>query len=99
MRRRHAHAPGSGCRWKIETGQTVERTTCSKAHFRNDHRRQLREVGAILPRPANSHKSMANVVRWEMRPRLFLRTTEFLWQEGHTVHETESEARGETRLI
>src|SRR2546429_1134019 len=41
----------------------------------------------------------ANVVRWEMRPRLFLRTTEFLWQEGHTVHETESEARGETRLI
>jgi len=34
----------------------------------------------------------ANVVRWEMRPRLFLRTTEFLWQEGHTVHETEEEA-------
>ena len=34
-----------------------------------------------------------------MRPRLFLRTTEFLWQEGHTVHETEAEAREETRLI
>jgi prolyl-tRNA synthetase len=34
----------------------------------------------------------ANVVRWEMRPRLFLRTAEFLWQEGHTVHETEAEA-------
>lgn len=34
----------------------------------------------------------ANVVRWEMRPRLFLRTTEFLWQEGHTVHETIKEA-------
>lgn len=34
----------------------------------------------------------ANVVRWEMRPRLFLRTIEFLWQEGHTVHETEKEA-------
>src|SRR5437773_6430908 len=34
-----------------------------------------------------------------MRPRLFLRTTECLWQEGHTVHENESEARGETRLI
>jgi len=33
-----------------------------------------------------------NVVRWEMRPRIFLRTTEFLWQEGHTVHETEAEA-------
>ena len=34
----------------------------------------------------------ANVVRWEMRPRLFLRTAEFLWQEGHTAHETEQEA-------
>ena len=34
-----------------------------------------------------------------MRPRLFLRTTEFLWQEGHTVHETEAEAREETRLM
>ncbi|MEK7453090.1 MAG: proline--tRNA ligase [Patescibacteria group bacterium] len=34
----------------------------------------------------------ANVVRWEMRPRLFLRTVEFLWQEGHTVHEKEGEA-------
>src|SRR3989338_2199016 len=33
-----------------------------------------------------------NVVRWEMRPRLFLRTTEFLWQEGHTVHATETQA-------
>ncbi len=35
----------------------------------------------------------ANVVRWELRPRLFLRTSEFLWQEGHTVHTTEAEAR------
>src|ERR1700687_6070729 len=34
-----------------------------------------------------------NVVRWELRPRLFLRTTEFLWQEGHTAHATESDAR------
>lgn len=38
----------------------------------------------------------ANVVRWEMRPRAFLRTTEFLWQEGHTAHATEAEAREET---
>jgi len=38
----------------------------------------------------------ANVVRWEMRTRLFLRTSEFLWQEGHTAHETEQEAREET---
>ena len=41
----------------------------------------------------------ANVVRWEMRTRLFLRTTEFLWQEGHTAHETYEEAEKETLLI
>ncbi|MDD4969206.1 MAG: proline--tRNA ligase [Paludibacter sp.] len=41
----------------------------------------------------------ANVVRWEMRTRLFLRTTEFLWQEGHTAHATEAEAIEETRKI
>ncbi|MGR3972967.1 MAG: proline--tRNA ligase [Candidatus Rhabdochlamydia sp.] len=41
----------------------------------------------------------ANVVRWEMRTRLFLRTTEFLWQEGHTVHATEEEARAQTLQI
>ena len=38
----------------------------------------------------------ANVVRWEMRTRLFLRTTEFLWQEGHTAHATQDEAKEET---
>src|SRR5881398_2035187 len=37
-----------------------------------------------------------NVVRWEMRTRMFLRTTEFLWQEGHTAHATEADAREET---
>ncbi len=41
----------------------------------------------------------ANVVRWEMRPRLFLRTTEFLWQEGHTVHAMEEEADERARLM
>jgi prolyl-tRNA synthetase len=41
----------------------------------------------------------ANVVRWEMRTRLFLRTTEFLWQEGHTAHATEAEAWEETRKM
>jgi prolyl-tRNA synthetase len=41
----------------------------------------------------------ANVVRWEMRPRLFLRTTEFLWQEGHTAHATREEAVEETLKI
>lgn len=41
----------------------------------------------------------ANVVRWEMRTRLFLRTSEFLWQEGHTAHATEQEAIDEAELI
>lgn len=41
----------------------------------------------------------ANVVRWEMRTRLFLRTTEFLWQEGHTAHATKQEAIEETERI
>ena len=42
----------------------------------------------------------ANVVRWEMRTRLFLRTAEFLWQEGHTAHETREEAIAEaTKMI
>ena len=41
----------------------------------------------------------ANVVRWELRPRLFLRTNEFLWQEGHTAHATDAEAEEETLKI
>src|SRR5438552_2148994 len=40
-----------------------------------------------------------NVVRWELRTRLFLRTTEFLWQEGHTAHATEADAEAEARKI
>jgi prolyl-tRNA synthetase len=45
------------------------------------------------------YNQWANAVRWELRPRLFLRTTEFLWQEGHTAHETEKEAVAETLTI
>lgn len=41
----------------------------------------------------------ANVVRWEMRPRIFLRTREFLWQEGHTAHETLEEAEAEAKTM
>jgi len=40
-----------------------------------------------------------NIIRWELRTRLFLRTTEFLWQEGHTAHATEQEAEEETRRM
>ena len=60
-------------------------------------------IGATYAKWVQSYRDLpilinqwANVVRWEMRPRLFLRTSEFLWQEGHTVHETETEARAET---
>jgi prolyl-tRNA synthetase len=57
-------------------------------------------IGEYMARWIDSYRDLplllnqwANVVRWEMRPRIFLRTTEFLWQEGHTAHATESDAR------
>jgi prolyl-tRNA synthetase len=63
-------------------------------------------IGATFARWVQSYRDLpillnqwCNVVRWEMRTRLFLRTTEFLWQEGHTVHATEAEAREETMRI
>jgi prolyl-tRNA synthetase len=63
-------------------------------------------IGAAYARWVESYRDLplllnqwANVVRWEMRPRIFLRTTEFLWQEGHTAHETEAEAQEETRKM
>jgi prolyl-tRNA synthetase len=45
------------------------------------------------------YNQWANVFRWELRPRIFLRTTEFLWQEGHTAHETGEEAMAETLRV
>ncbi|MHC4549631.1 MAG: proline--tRNA ligase [Planctomycetota bacterium] len=63
-------------------------------------------VGAMYAKWVQSHRDLpvlinqwANVVRWELRPRLFLRTVEFLWQEGHTVHATQEEAEEETLKI
>ncbi|NCC50930.1 MAG: proline--tRNA ligase [Spartobacteria bacterium] len=63
-------------------------------------------IGAMFAKWVQSYRDLpllinqwANVVRWELRTRLFLRTTEFLWQEGHTVHATEEEAMKETRLM
>ncbi len=60
-------------------------------------------IGAMFSRWVQSYRDLpllinqwANIVRWEMRTRMFLRTTEFLWQEGHTVHATEQDAREET---
>ncbi|WP_233526033.1 proline--tRNA ligase [Actinomadura spongiicola] len=60
-------------------------------------------IGEYMAKWIDSHRDLplllnqwANVVRWEMRPRLFLRTTEFLWQEGHTAHADEDDAMRET---
>jgi prolyl-tRNA synthetase len=63
-------------------------------------------IGAMYAKWVQSYRDLpikinqwANVVRWELRTRMFLRTTEFLWQEGHTVHATKEEALEETRLM
>lgn len=63
-------------------------------------------IGAMYAKWVQSYRDLpilinqwANVVRWELRTRLFLRTAEFLWQEGHTAHETEAEAWEETRKM
>lgn len=63
-------------------------------------------IGAAYARWVQSYRDLpillnqwANVVRWEMRPRVFLRTAEFLWQEGHTAHETAEEAMVETEKM
>jgi prolyl-tRNA synthetase len=60
-------------------------------------------IGEYMAKWIESHRDLplllnqwANVVRWELRPRMFLRTTEFLWQEGHTAHADEEDAMRET---
>jgi prolyl-tRNA synthetase len=63
-------------------------------------------IGTVMRRYIHSHRDLpqlinqwCNVLRWEMRTRLFLRTAEFLWQEGHTFHSTAAEAQEEVDLI
>jgi prolyl-tRNA synthetase len=63
-------------------------------------------IGKSFAKWINSYRDLplminqwANVVRWELRPRVLLRTAEFLWQEGHTAHATEAEAREETERM
>jgi prolyl-tRNA synthetase len=60
-------------------------------------------IGEMMAKWISSHRDLplllnqwANAVRWELRPRMFLRTTEFLWQEGHTAHADEADAMRET---
>jgi prolyl-tRNA synthetase len=63
-------------------------------------------IGEFMAKWVSSYRDLplllnqwANVVRWEMRPRVFLRTSEFLWQEGHTAHIDEADARNYARRI
>jgi prolyl-tRNA synthetase len=63
-------------------------------------------IGEYMAKWVDSYRDLplllnqwSNVVRWELRPRIFLRTTEFLWQEGHTAHVTQSDARKYARRI
>jgi prolyl-tRNA synthetase len=63
-------------------------------------------IGESMARWIESYRDLplllnqwSNVVRWELRPRLFLRTTEFLWQEGHTAHVSETDAHDYARRI
>ncbi len=63
-------------------------------------------IGEFMAKWIDSYRDLplllnqwANVVRWELRPRIFLRTSEFLWQEGHTAHATEADARAYARRI
>jgi prolyl-tRNA synthetase len=63
-------------------------------------------IGEFMAKWTQSYRDLplllnqwANVVRWELRPRVFLRTSEFLWQEGHTAHATESDARAYAHRI
>jgi prolyl-tRNA synthetase len=63
-------------------------------------------IGEFMAKWVDSYRDLplllnqwANVVRWELRPRTFLRTTEFLWQEGHTAHASEADARDYARKI
>ncbi|MBO0705086.1 MAG: proline--tRNA ligase [Candidatus Dormibacteraeota bacterium] len=81
------------------------------SHGKLDQRLAIRPtsetvIGTLVRRYIQSHRDLpmltnqwCNVLRWEMRTRLFLRTAEFLWQEGHTFHATAEEAKAEVDLI
>src|SRR3954447_13032950 len=63
-------------------------------------------IGEFMAKWVSSYRDLplllnqwANVVRWELRPRLLLRTSEFLWQEGHTAHATEADAAAYARVV
>ena len=103
LRREAEHVEGFAPEVAVVThagGKELEEPVVVRPDQRDHHQHLLRQVGAELPRPAACCLNQwANVVRWELRPRLFLRTTEFLWQEGHTCHATQDDARAYAERI
>jgi len=88
-------------RLELEDGKMVPKGELSEPYVIRPTSETV--IGASFARWVESYRDLpllinqwANVMRWEMRPRMFLRTAEFLWQEGHTAHETEAEALEET---
>lgn len=89
---------------KDETGQLVPAGKLEEPYIVRPTSETI--IGEAFSRWVQSYRDLpllmnqwANVVRWEMRTRLFLRTSEFLWQEGHTAHATADEAMQESKLM
>jgi len=86
-------------RWSPSARRETGGAAGHPPHVGDDHRAHVLQVGQVLPRSAILINQWGNVIRWEMRTRLFLRTLEFYWQEGHTAHATAAEAAEETRRM
>lgn len=102
MRRGNSLSAQSQSRWRrrssgsaSQVGRRADRTSDIGDHHWNTYKNWI-QSHRDLPILCNQ---WANVVRWEMRTRLFLRTAEFLWQEGHTAHATKEEAEEEARRM
>ena len=102
LQREKDHVAGFApeCAWVTVGGQnTLPERLCVRPTSETlfcEHYRNVIHSYRDLPKLYNQ---WCNVVRWEKTTRPFLRTSEFLWQEGHTMHETEEEAREETRRM
>lgn len=113
IEREAAHVAGFAKECAVVTHHRLERGTDGKLHPAGELTepyivRPTSEtiIGEMFSKWVQSYRDLpllinqwANVVRWEMRPRLFLRTAEFLWQEGHTVHATKEDAMRETMMM
>ena len=102
LRREAEHVEGFSPELAVVTeagGSELEEPRGHPSHERDRVRRVHGALGPELPRSPALPEPVGNVVRWELRPRLFLRTSEFLWQEGHTAHATSADAAAFARRI